>query len=279
MTHPMHLNIHAAPELPCSYIWRDMSLTELHTALLLAGRGLHADEIADGYSFSVFNAKGSKKRVIRLSSTSRAGVFEVKRAATFRATKERNATHRFSGTVAELLSIIDIEIAVIEAEAAHVARKGARTDIETTAVRPLAARLARAYKPVGTLRTFDPEIILDGVDISRELIYRWQIFDGSNALVGVYIGLARASQGPVRFNRYRNRVRGIQLGLPYSANPNRDYRKVHYALANALEAEAHIVFTYLCNCGPDESLTALESQLIAEHDSYGPAAHQLNEKP
>ncbi|WP_159837202.1 hypothetical protein [Burkholderia sp. 8Y] len=192
----------------------------------------------------------------------------MKRAATFRATKNKSATHRFSGSVAELLSIVDLELALIAAEAGHRPGEDARSGTEKTAVRPL-----------GTLRTFDPEVVADGVDISRELIYRWQIFDDSNALVGVYIGLARASQGPVRFNRYRNRVRGIQLGLPYSANPNRDYRKVHYALANALEVGARIVFTYLCNCGPDESLAALESRLIAEHDSYGPAAHQLNEKP
>jgi hypothetical protein len=256
-----------------------MSFTELHTGLLLAGRGLHADRIADGHSYWVFNGEGSKKRVIRLSSTSRAGVFEVKRAATFRAAKDKSATHRFSGSVAELLPIVDIELALIAAEAGHRSREEARFDTEKTAVRPLVARLARAYEPVGTLRTFDPEVVADGVDISRELIYRWQIFDGSNALVGVYIGLARASQGPVRFNRCRNRVRGIQLGLPYSANPNRDYRKVHYALANALEVGARIVFTYLCNSGPDESLAALESRLIAEHDSYGPAAHQLNERP
>jgi hypothetical protein len=243
-------------------------------------RPLHWHKLEEGYSYWVFDSEGAEQRVIRLSRRPLPNVLELKRAATYRATKSKEATTRdFSGSLEDVLAIIDDEIALIEAQTRADGRSKSTpfaVNVTKSTRRP---RSAQRLATDDGYTALTPTVVDDGVDISQSLIYRWQIFDAAGELTGVYIGLARVSQGEVRFKRYRRRVKNMQLGLPYSTNPGADYRKVHYALTAAALSGARIVFTYLCNCPPGESLAALESRLIAEHDSFGPAAHQLNEHP
>jgi hypothetical protein len=70
---------------------------------------------------------------------------------------------------------------------------------------------------------------------------------------------------------------GIQRGEPYSKNNPNGYRKVHRALEAALHAGHRIVLTYLSSRQLGLTLKQLETRYIVEHDSYGPAPHQLNE--
>ncbi|NOV24743.1 hypothetical protein E5S69_14630 [Cupriavidus necator] len=124
-------------------------------------------------------------------------------------------------------------------------------------------------------------IVNNGVDLSKPLVYRWQIFHADDGPVSNYIGLVYVHPKRTvrkRIAKYESRVRGLQQGKPYSPENPEGYRKVHRALFAAVNAGDRIVLTFLCNNSPEESLSYLESKHIGEHDSCGPLPHQLNER-
>ncbi len=119
------------------------------------------------------------------------------------------------------------------------------------------------------------ELYHNGTDPLRPLIYMWEIHDGDR-LIGRYIGKSKnGSTRPVF--EYRNNVRKLRAGLPYrKSNPN-GYRRVHRAMAAALERGFRLSLTFLCNVPDGESVKLWERRYIHLHDSSGRDGHCLND--
>ncbi|WP_459190547.1 hypothetical protein [Ralstonia pseudosolanacearum] len=243
-----------------------MLFEDFHREIQLARPILTPYEREDGYAYKV-----GSKRVIRLSPL-KSGEFYLVRAASKRV-KIPNSSGRFSGSLAELLTIIDHEIAVTQAE---TPRK--RTRVTKTRVSHPRPSASLPPIPRNVIKEFDFKVVMSGLERQQNIIYRWEIFDGLKR-VGVYIGLTGQEDHDERIRRYGRRVMGIQRGLPYSPEAPGGYRKVHWALEAALHSERRIVLTLLSGLQPGMTLLQLESQYIREHDSFGPAPHQLNERP
>jgi len=258
-----------------------MTLEELHAGILAAWPALSASERRKGslrgYAYRLALPDGRTPRVVRLLETG-AGAFELVRAASERASGERTR-HRFAGPLPALLSIIDSEIALIQSEARGGSAGSGRMVRDRRAKQVPRARPASVNGSDRVAGWSGPEFVSNGVDGARPLIYRWQIFGPDGELSGVYVGQAGEGQAPTRMARYRSRVLGIQQGRPYSAtDPDRDYRRIHHALADAVSHGHRIVLTWLDNCTPDGDLKALETRFILEQGSYGPLPHQLNDR-
>lgn len=243
-----------------------MLFEDIDREIQLARPVLIPCERKDGYAYKI-----GSKRVIRLSPLKN-GEFYLVRAASKRA-KISNSSGRFTGTLAELLAIIDHEIAVTQA-----ATPRKHTRVTETRVSNPRQPLSLPPTPRNVIKEFDFKVVVNGLEGQQNIIYRWEIFDGLER-VGVYIGLTGREDPGARINRYRRRVMGIQQGLPYSRTDPGGYRKVHWALEAALHSECRIVLTLLSGLQPGMTLLQLESQYIREHDSFGPAPHQLNERP
>ena len=100
------------------------------------------------------------------------------------------------------------------------------------------------------------------VDVKAPLIYMWEIHDLSGRLVGRYIG--KANGGEKRPTRhYPCNVNKLRRGQPYKKGKN--YRRVHYAMADAVEAGHRISLTYLCNVSEDDDIFKVESRYIKEY--------------
>lgn len=100
------------------------------------------------------------------------------------------------------------------------------------------------------------------VDVTAPLIYMWEIHDMSGHLLGRYIG--KANGGEKRpTQHYPRNVNKLRQGLPYKNGKN--YRRVHYAMADAVEAGHRISLTYLCNVSDVEDIFKVESQYIKEY--------------
>lgn len=135
-----------------------------------------------------------------------------------------------------------------------------------------------APAPRAVIKQFEFLPVWNGLSRHQGTIYRWEIFSGDER-IGVYIGKTDQKKPKRRVRRYRWRVDCLQRGEPYSDAEPDGYRKVHRALEAALHHGHRIVLTALSAAQPGLSLDELESRFIREHDSYGPAPHQLNEKP
>lgn len=102
----------------------------------------------------------------------------------------------------------------------------------------------------------------NGVNVSAPLIYMWEIHDLQEKLVGRYIGKANGgSKRPTQ--HYSRNVNKLHAKKPYKKGKN--YRRVHYALANAVEAGYRISLTYLCNVPADQDIFKVESRYIKEY--------------
>lgn len=100
------------------------------------------------------------------------------------------------------------------------------------------------------------------VDRKSPLIYMWEIHDGRGAVVGRYIG--KANGGDKRpTQHYPRNVKKLLKGLRY--RNDKDYRRVHYALAEAVVAGHTISLTYLCNVADDVDIFEVESRYINEY--------------
>ena len=100
------------------------------------------------------------------------------------------------------------------------------------------------------------------VDVKAPLIYMWEIHDLSGQLLGRYIG--KANGGEKRpTQHYPRNVNKLRQGRPYKNGKN--YRRVHYAMADAVEAGHRISLTYLCNVSEVDDIFKVESQYIKEY--------------
>jgi hypothetical protein len=77
----------------------------------------------------------------------------------------------------------------------------------------------------------------------------WEIHDDSGNLVGRYIGKAVGGDRRPRRHYARN-VDKLMAGLSY--RPGKNYRRVHYGLADAVKAGHRITLSYLCNVSEEE---------------------------
>lgn len=265
-----------------SYNATTVALAELHAGIITARPHLRARErkvngALRGYSYYLPLQLGREKRVIRILEMT-AGQYDLVRAASERATRT-NARQRISGSLSALLPIIDEQVALIQKEEADDFKQHAPLMPDQRVEKSKPTPSADFTSSYDVSKSFVPEIVSNEVDATQPLIYRWQIFDSDGHVVGVYIGLAGKDRAQSRMARYRSRVLGIQQGRPYSTtDATKDYRRIHRALAAAVDLGHRIVLTYLCNCAADEDLKTLETQLIHEHSSYGSLPHQLNDR-
>lgn len=105
--------------------------------------------------------------------------------------------------------------------------------------------------------------VLDsGVDVTAPLIYMWEIHDLQGKLVGRYIG--KANGGDKRpTQHYLRNVSKLHAGKPYKKGKN--YRRVHYALSDAVKAGHRISLIYLCNVSKDHDIFMVESHYIKKY--------------
>ncbi len=106
--------------------------------------------------------------------------------------------------------------------------------------------------------------VLDSrVDVTAPLIYMWEIHDLKGRLVGRYIG--KANGGDKRpTQHYARNVSKLRAGKPYKQGKN--YRRVHYGLADAVQAGHRISLTYLCNVSDTVDIFEVESRYIEEYN-------------
>jgi hypothetical protein len=97
------------------------------------------------------------------------------------------------------------------------------------------------------------------IDLNAPLIYQWEIFNAAGEVVGRYIG--KADGGDRRpMQHYRRNVIKLLGGRAYKKG--KSYRRVHYGLAAAVQANHRIVLRYLCNVAPSENIFEVESHFI-----------------
>ncbi|MCA7888585.1 hypothetical protein LGM58_35980 [Burkholderia contaminans] len=108
----------------------------------------------------------------------------------------------------------------------------------------------------------DFELICDGVDDAKPLLYQWDIHDSQTGdLLARYIGKAvRGSRRPLR--HYERNVRRLIAGMAYRKSNPEGFRRVHRALAEAVSSGNRITLTLLRNVGPDEDINEAERRAI-----------------
>lgn len=114
------------------------------------------------------------------------------------------------------------------------------------------------------------------VNPDTALIYKWEIKDTEGNLKGLYIGKAKGgAKRPT--THYRQNVNRLLAMKPYRAgNPN-GYRKSHRALAEAVKNGYQIELSFVCNVGLSQEIDQVEQTCIANFNSCGSAAWQLNQ--
>jgi hypothetical protein len=107
------------------------------------------------------------------------------------------------------------------------------------------------------------------------LIYMWEIYEPSGALVGRYVGKAKAGAKRPR-SHYKRNVANILLSKPYRKGNPAGYRRIHRALAEA-EGKGHrVTLQFLCNIAPHENINEIEQKYIRAYSCAGSEAWQLN---
>lgn len=102
-----------------------------------------------------------------------------------------------------------------------------------------------------------------GVNVTEPLIYMWEIADSSGQVIGRYVGKANGGETRPRQHYSRN-VEKLLAGRPYKKD--KEYRRVHFALADAVKAKHNISLHYLCNVSDDENIFKVESQYIRKYN-------------
>ena len=118
--------------------------------------------------------------------------------------------------------------------------------------------------------------VLDSnIDVTAPLIYMWEIRDLQGKLVGRYIG--KANGGDKRpTQHYPRNVSKLLAGKPYKKGKN--YRRVHYGLADAVDAGHGISLSYLCNVHDTVDIFEVESRYINEYSCTADDGIGLNGK-
>jgi hypothetical protein len=110
--------------------------------------------------------------------------------------------------------------------------------------------------------TMQYSVLDSGIDVTAPLIYMWEIHDESGSLVGRYIG--KANGGDKRpTQHYPRNVSKLLAGKPYKKG--KDYRRVHYGLADAVAAGHRISLSYLCNVPDTVDIFEVESRYISDY--------------
>ncbi|HDV5405040.1 TPA: hypothetical protein RI771_003305 [Vibrio cholerae] len=119
------------------------------------------------------------------------------------------------------------------------------------------------------------DVIYQGVNPDKALIYMWEIYDKTDVLVGRYVGKAKnGAKRPLK--HYKRNVARLIAGKPYrKSNPN-SYRVVHKALADAVDKNYVIKLYFLANINEGEDINQVEQALINQHDCKGSESWQLN---
>lgn len=101
--------------------------------------------------------------------------------------------------------------------------------------------------------------VCGGVDLSRPLIYLWEILSVDGEVTCRYVG--KASRGAQRpRTQYRRNVNNLLRGRPYRKGKPLEFRAIHRRMAQAVRAGESLRLSFLCNVGPDEEINALERQ-------------------
>lgn len=109
----------------------------------------------------------------------------------------------------------------------------------------------------------DFRVLCNEVDETKPLLYMWEIHDArTGELRGRYIGKAGGgSRRPLR--QYSRNVRRLLASLPYRKGKPEGFRRVHYALATAVEKGDRITLTLLRNIQPGEDINEAERIAIS----------------
>lgn len=120
------------------------------------------------------------------------------------------------------------------------------------------------------------KVLPHSLNEGQPLIYMWEIRSSEGALVGRYVGKAKAgAKRPL--NHYARNVANIVAGKPYRKSKPTAYRRIHHALAEA-ERRGHVVtLQFLCNVAPSENINEVEQRHIREQDSRGSQGWKLND--
>lgn len=103
---------------------------------------------------------------------------------------------------------------------------------------------------------------LHDFDVTAPLIYMWEIHDAEDKVIGRYIG--KANGGEKRpTQHYSRNVDKLLRGVPYKKD--KDYRRVHHALARAVTDGHRISLCYLCNVLADQNIFEVEMRYIREY--------------
>lgn len=106
------------------------------------------------------------------------------------------------------------------------------------------------------------DLPLHDFDVTAPLIYMWEIHNAEDKVIGRYIG--KANGGEKRpTQHYSRNVDKLLRGLPYKKD--KDYRRVHHALARAVTDGHRISLCYLCNVLADQNIFEVEMRYIREY--------------
>ncbi|WP_244298239.1 hypothetical protein [Aliivibrio finisterrensis] len=138
------------------------------------------------------------------------------------------------------------------------------------------SRFSRAHTPCQSGdRELKFELCPHNIDFNKPLIYMWQIYDLNGEVVGRYIGKAKnGAKRPLK--HYKRNVERLLSGKPYRKSKPEGFRRVHIALANAVESGHNIQLSFLVNIGDGQDINEVESSLIKANDCKGNLDWQLN---
>ena len=96
----------------------------------------------------------------------------------------------------------------------------------------------------------------------------WEIRDEDGALIGRYVGKAKAGANrPLK--HYKRNVANILLGKPYRKGKPHGYRRIHQALAEAERKNYRVTLQFLRNVKADEDINQVEQECIRTQNSRG----------
>jgi hypothetical protein len=118
------------------------------------------------------------------------------------------------------------------------------------------------------------ELITNGRNEKRPLIYRWEIWNGEE-LVGLYVGKSKnGSKRP--YLRYKHKVKKLLSGE--GGNTLTEFRRIHQALAVAVKKRYTLQLYFICNVEPYEDINLLERKWINHYKNSIPDHCCLNDK-
>jgi hypothetical protein len=112
--------------------------------------------------------------------------------------------------------------------------------------------------------TFEFETRSGPVDMSRRLLYLWEVFDADGKVVYCYVGKSERGAGRP-LSDYRRNVDNLLNHRPYRPKNPDGFRQVHKQLAEAARQKQKIRLTFLRNVLPEEDIFEAERQTQVEY--------------